>query len=69
MVRYRTKKGRKLKRPSKEVFEMQYYDMEVPVEELARMYEVKPNTIYNWAQQFRKKEDPKLDPKLDPKPS
>ena len=50
------KRGRKNKRPSKEIFEHQYYTLGMTGEELAKLYEVKPTTIYNWAVEFRKKD-------------
>lgn len=56
MVRYRTKRGRKSKRPSKEQFEYWYYDLEMPAEEIAKIVGCKTDTIYNWASQFRKEE-------------
>lgn len=49
------KRGRKNKKPNKTQFEYQYYDLNMSGEELARLYEVKPSTIYNWASDFRKK--------------
>lgn len=49
------KRGRKNKKPTKEVFEHQYYVLGMTGEEMAKLYEVKPSTIYNWAVKFRKK--------------
>lgn len=49
------KRGRKLKKPHKELFEYQYYTLNMSGEEMAKMYEVKPRTIYNWATEYRKK--------------
>lgn len=53
MVRYKYK-GRKSKAPPKEIFDMQYYDMNISAEELAKIYGVKLHTIYNWATMYRK---------------
>lgn len=53
MVKYRDKKGRKSKRPDKTTFEYWYYDLKLSAEEIATKCDVKPDTIYNWAHQFR----------------
>lgn len=53
MVRYKYK-GRKSKAPPKEIFDMQYYDMNISAEEMAKIYNVKVTTIYNWATNYRK---------------
>ena len=53
MVRYRDKVGRKSKRPSKETFEYWYYDLKMSAVEIAEKCDVKTDTIYNWAHQFR----------------
>lgn len=53
MVRYKTR-GHPMKRPSKTIFDMQYYDMNLSAEEMAKMYGVKLSTIYNWATIYRK---------------
>ena len=50
------KRGRKNKRPNKAQFEYQYYDLNMTGEELEKLYEVKPTTIYNWATEFLKKD-------------
>lgn len=52
MVRYKTR-GHPMKRPSKAIFDMQYYDMNLSPEEMAKAYGVKITTIYNWATYFR----------------
>lgn len=53
MVRYKTR-GHPQKRPSKAVFDMQYYDMNLTPQEMANAYNVKVSTIYNWATYYRK---------------
>lgn len=45
--------GRKSKRPIRYEFELNYYDLGRSAEDLAEKYGVKPNTIYQWAMQFR----------------
>lgn len=53
MKRYK-KRGRKLKKPSKKEFEMLYYEWNLSRKEMAKKYEVKEQTISNWATEFRK---------------
>lgn len=55
MVRYK-KRGRAVNstKPSKVTFDYQYYDLNMSAEEMARHYNVKETTIYNWATEFRK---------------
>lgn len=48
------KKGRKMLKPSKELFEMMYYNETIKAEDLAKLWHVKNQTIYNWAHEFRK---------------
>lgn len=48
------KRGRNKKRPSKETFEYHYYELQMPTEEMAKLYGVNKHTIYNWASQFNK---------------
>ena len=55
MVNYK-KRGRKSKMPSKEVFDFQYYELNLSPEEMSRIYNVKLQTIYNWATVFRKQD-------------
>lgn len=50
------KPGRKSKRPIKYEFELNYYILNRSAEDLAKKYDVKINTIYQWARQFRKEE-------------
>lgn len=50
------KKGRKNKMPNKTEFEYRYYILDQSAQEMAKDYGVKPQTIYNWATEFRKKE-------------
>lgn len=58
----RTKKrGRKNQRPTKEKFESLYYNEELKAEELASIFHVNTQTIYNWANYFRKQESNNLD--------
>lgn len=57
MVKYRSRKGRKSKRPNKETFEYWYYEMEMPVEEIAKNCNCRVDTVYNWASQFRKEDE------------
>lgn len=47
------KKGRKSKRPIKYEFELNYYVLDRSAEFLAKKYDVKVNTIYQWARQFK----------------
>ena len=51
------KRGRKPKKPNKEIFEILYYNDSIRAENLAQTYEVKTQTIYNWAQQFKKEQN------------
>lgn len=51
------KVGRKNRRPTKTEFEYQYYIMDLSAEEMAKLHNVKPKTIYNWAVEFRKEEE------------
>ena len=55
MVKYK-KKGRKSKAPSKQVFDFQYYEMNMSPQEMAEYYGVKLQTIYNWATEYRKQD-------------
>lgn len=48
---------RNSKKPRKEEFEYQYYELQTPAEKLAQLYNVKTGTIYNWASRFRKEEN------------
>lgn len=48
------KAGRKSKRPLRYEFELNYYTLGRSAEDLAKKYGVKPNTIYQWAIQFRR---------------
>lgn len=54
---YKKRKGRKNKRPEKNLFEYQYYILDMSAEKMAEEYGVKPHTIYNWANYYRKKEN------------
>lgn len=45
--------GRKSKRPTRYEFELNYYTLNRSAKEMAKKYEVKKNTIYQWAMQFR----------------
>lgn len=56
---YKKRKGRKQIRPSKTEFEYLYYILDMPGEEIAKKYNVKVSTIYNWAHQFREEEKTK----------
>lgn len=47
------KKGRKSKRPIQYEFELNYYVLDRSAEDLAKKYDVKVNTIYQWARQFK----------------
>lgn len=58
----RTKKrGRKTLRPTKEKFETLYYREDLSAEEIATIFKVNTQTIYNWASYFRKYESNKSD--------
>lgn len=46
------KAGRIGKKPSKEIFELMYE--RCTAKQLAKYYEVTPQTIYNWSSQYRK---------------
>lgn len=48
------KKGRRLKKPDKAIFEMYYNNQNITVDELAELWNVKKSTIYKWASEFRK---------------
>lgn len=48
------KRGRNLKRPSREIFEMMYYNPSVTIYELSNLWKVRPQTIYNWASYYSK---------------
>ena len=50
------KRGPISKMPEKEKFQKLYYDKSITIEELASMYHVKPQTVYNWAHKFKKQE-------------
>lgn len=50
------KRGRKPKKPSKEFFNMIYYNQNITAEELAKEWGVKKQTIYNWACKYRKED-------------
>lgn len=50
------KKGRPRKKPSKEEFEMLYYNNSITIYELAELWKVTPGTIYKWASEFRKED-------------
>lgn len=58
------KKGRKSKRPIRYEFELNYYVLDQSAEDLAQKYNVKINTIYQWARQFKSEGGDKL--KKDP---
>lgn len=60
----RKKAGRKSKRPIKYEFELNYYQIGLSAEQMAKKYDVKPNTIYHWAMQFRNERGGKI--KKDP---
>lgn len=47
------KRGRKSNMPDKEYFETLYYNDNVSAAELAKVFEVKEQTIYNWAYRFK----------------
>ena len=50
----RTRKmGRPSKIPNKDLFEKMYYDETLTVEEIARTFGVKKQTVYNWAFKYR----------------
>lgn len=51
------KTGVKSKRPSYKEFEKMYIKENLTAEQMARLYDVKVGTIYNWAHQFRKEEE------------
>lgn len=53
MVRYK-RKGRQTKAPPRAEFEFLYYDCDLPAKELAEKYNVRIETIYNWATKYRK---------------
>lgn len=53
MVRYK-RKGQPSKAPPKAIFDMQYYDMNLSAEEMAKEYGVTIHTVYNWATMYRK---------------
>lgn len=48
------KRGRKTKKPNKKYFEMLYYNDSIKASDLADLFKVKEQTIYNWANKFRK---------------
>lgn len=50
------KPGRKSKRPIRYEFELNYYTLGRSAADLAEKYDVKENTIYQWAIQFRQEE-------------
>lgn len=54
IMRKYKKRGRKLKKPSKQEFEMLYYEWNISRKEMAEKYGVKKQTISNWATEFRK---------------
>ena len=51
------KRGRKSLLPNKEMFETMYYNNNIKASDLANNYGVKTQTIYNWANKFRKQQD------------
>ena len=53
MKKYRPK-GRPRKRPTIEEFELLYYNPSITIYELAEHWNVKPQTIYNWATYYSK---------------
>lgn len=59
------KRGRKSKLPNKQMFETLYYNNEITAKEIAKIYNVKEQTVYNWANQLRK-ESKILDTKTEP---
>lgn len=50
----RKKRGRKPRMPNKAEFEFRYYACNLSAEEMAKLYGVKKETVYNWATQYRK---------------
>lgn len=56
---YKKKSGRKQVRPQKETFEYQYYILGLSAEEMSKQYNVRPETIYNWATHYRKEAEKK----------
>lgn len=48
------KRGRKLVKPNKEIFEMLYYNEAMTAKQIADFYRVKISTVYKWASEFRK---------------
>lgn len=54
----RTKKpGRKTKCPKKEIFEHLYYLENISASEIAKIYGVNTQCVYNWAAKFRKESE------------
>lgn len=52
------KKGKKRVRPpEKEFLNMYYNRVDLTIHDIAEHYNVKPQTIYNWAYQFRKENE------------
>lgn len=49
------KSGPKSKCPDKKEFIKLYYDKDIEVESLAKLYGVKKQTIYNWAHKIKSK--------------
>lgn len=50
------RKNKKSLRPDRKTFEYYYYNMNVSVDAMAKVWGVTKQTIYNWAYQFRKEE-------------
>lgn len=50
------KRGRKSKKPNKDIFLTLYYNETTKAEELANTYAVTVQTIYNWANEFKKEQ-------------
>lgn len=57
------KRGKKSKRPTKEKFYELYNNESLSVEEIANIFKVSINTIYNWSYQFNKENEEKLSDK------
>lgn len=49
---------RRVKRPNKKEFSQIYYQDKIPVKEIAKKYKVKPQTVYNWANYYKKIKEP-----------
>lgn len=48
------KPGRKSNKPTKEQFKYLYYTLDCKAEDIAKQYGVKTQTVWNWAQQYKK---------------